>query len=656
MKIAHHLCPTRPTSARMTGPRLSRIGRRTAAGAAFVVALSLSSTAMASCFGSGSLGGAGAAMLPFVAGGSINSLVAAVNVMNTAFLTETNAMIGAPANPFPNQEGGGVWVRGVGGQVNTKATATTQNVSFNGAPLAGDVSCGIENRLSFAGVQIGTDSGLLNWNGWDVHVGSMIGYLGGKSRDRSIAGPLNPFGGTLENSIEVPFAGFYAAATRGNFFVDGQIRLDYYQNSLNDPLVAGMFNQKLDARGYAFTANMGYRFDLGNNWFIEPSAGFAVSRVEVDPLNIAGTQILGNGITVPGQLSISDLRSTLGRFTVRGGTTIVTDSMIWQPFASASVFHEFEGKAFATFNANEMSGFYPGMFPNVAGNVRLSSIGTYGQFGVGISGQMRNSNWFGYLRADYRTGENTDGYNVSGGLRYQFSPETIAAISPFPTKAPRAPARVTAQNWNGFYIGASAGVLAGKTDFDFVQYYNASVSPRYGGFAGGGQVGYDWQFGKWVVGAELALNGSNAHGARACPNPFGTCETKMDWLGTATARVGYALWDRQIVYGRAGAAFGNTKVTASCNTGPVDVLGLETCGSSDSRTAVGWTIGYGTEFALSQNWTVRAETNYYDLGTKRFELPTVSSGPELVDVRNRGFISTVGVNYRFTPEAVVARY
>jgi hypothetical protein len=40
-------------------------------------------------------------------------------------------------------------------------------------------------------------------------------------------------------------AGASVAAT-GRFFVDGQIRGEYYQNSLN-PIVAGIFNQKLDA-------------------------------------------------------------------------------------------------------------------------------------------------------------------------------------------------------------------------------------------------------------------------------------------------------------------------------------------------------------------------------------------------------------------------
>ena len=47
--------------------------------------------------------------------------------------------------------------------------------------------------------------------------------------------------------MDVPFAGFYAAATYGGFFIDGQVRFDYIQNRLNDPLANGLFNQRLDA-------------------------------------------------------------------------------------------------------------------------------------------------------------------------------------------------------------------------------------------------------------------------------------------------------------------------------------------------------------------------------------------------------------------------
>ena len=98
-------------------------------------------------------------------------------------------------------------------------------------------------------------------------------------------------------------------------------------------------------------------------------------------------------------------------------------------------------------------------------------------------------------------------------------------------------------------------------------------------------------------------------------------------------------------------AYTNTTINAVCNGN--SVLFRITCPAGDSQTRAGWTVGFGTEFALTQNWTVRGETNYYDLGKTQYNL----LAPVLVaDVRETGFISTVGLNYRFSPGVVVAKY
>src|SRR5439155_13125898 len=46
---------------------------------------------------------------------SVGSLVSSINSVNTTFLTQSTAFIGSPANPQPDQTGGGVWARGAGG-------------------------------------------------------------------------------------------------------------------------------------------------------------------------------------------------------------------------------------------------------------------------------------------------------------------------------------------------------------------------------------------------------------------------------------------------------------------------------------------------------------------------------------------------------------
>lgn len=633
----------------------SSLGRTGVAGIAMATVLSVSTGAMAECTGTG-VAAALSPLLPFASGGAINSLISAINTANTAFLTQSSAFVSAPPNPKPNQEGGGVWARAIGGDITTKSTSTTTNISALGIPVAGTITCNNETNLQFAGVQAGTDIARLNWDGWNVHVGATAGYLGARARDKSSAGPLNPLGGTFEDSLQVPFAGLYAAITKGGFFMDGQIRADYYQNSLNDPIVSGIFNQKLDARGVAFSGNVGYNMPLQNNWFIEPSAGIVVSKVKVDPLTVTGTLVLpGGGLTLPGQLRINDIKSELGRLSIRGGTTIASGNVIWQPFAIASVYHEFEGSFGSVF---DNSGLPPALAPfSGAGSISTTNIGTYGQIGLGVSAQVVNTGLLGYLRADYRNGQNVEGYSLNGGVRYQFTPEMIAP-TPMYAKAPALKAPVLASapyDWNGFFIGGSAGILNGWTDWTFVGP-GTTTNPRFAGGLGGVQAGYDWQRGKWVLGVEANINGTNAHGARACPNVDATCESSVNWIGTATGRVGYAFWERSIFYGRAGLAYANSKVLGSCNTGPNDVFGIGDCGANDTHTKVGWTVGIGSEFALARNWTVRSETNYYDLGTQRYTLV----GPgivEPIDVRQRGLISTIGLNYRFNPgSTVVAKY
>jgi opacity protein-like surface antigen len=159
-----------------------------------------------------------------------------------------------------------------------------------------------------------------------------------------------------------------------------------------------------------------------------------------------------------------------------------------------------------------------------------------------------------------------------------------------------------------------------------------------------------------VVGVEGNINATNARGARPCLSPLDaltTCEFSANWIGTATARVGYAFWNRSLLYVRGGAAFGDGRIVANCNTGAASIFApIGTCGTNDSQSRAGWTLGFGSEFALTPNWTARAETNYFDFGTSRFTL----AGPTAVDVWERGFISTVGVNYRFNAGPVIAKY
>src|SRR5215831_1348267 len=80
---------------------------------------------------------------------SVGSLVTSINSVNTAFLSQSAAFIGSPANPQSDQEGGGVWARGVGGHQSVNTSATAGNISF-GTPQQGNIVCNTRTVEDFA--------------------------------------------------------------------------------------------------------------------------------------------------------------------------------------------------------------------------------------------------------------------------------------------------------------------------------------------------------------------------------------------------------------------------------------------------------------------------------------------------------------------------
>jgi opacity protein-like surface antigen len=610
------------------------------------------------------------AFVPFASGGSVNTLVSAINVSNTAFLSQSTAFIGAPPNPEPYQLGGGVWARGIGGQSDFKSTSTS-TLTFGGAPLTGNTTCNTKTQINFSGVQIGTDTGLLNVDGWNLHGGSTLGYLGANANDFAS-------GGSFNDTLQIPFVGLYGAATKGGFFVDGQAKWSYYQNKIVDT-TNGVFGQNLDARGFSVNGNIGYNYGLPDNWFIEPSAGVLWSKVSVDPFNTSGTFVLGTGLALPATVSINPIYSTLGRVSLRVGTSFSTANWILQPFATVSGFREFVGDNSATesvsfgaitratgdtFTCFRNGGVVP---CSITSKLSATNIGNYGQFGLGLVALLPNTGWLGYVRADYRTGEKIAGWSMNGGLRYQLNPDH-PVVTGRSADVPGTPIVSAAYDWTGFYLGPSLGVDWGYTNWTFL-FDGAKTYPRFAGILPGGQVGYNYQYGKWVFGVEGDAGWTNARGSRPCgTNPFfSSCEINVNSLYTVTGRIGFVWPDRVLWYVKGGLAIGEVKAQIRCNTdsqrlstGNFQNPGCPVKGTS--RTDAGWTVGGGSELALTDNWSVKAETSYFDLGTGHYALvpnfdPTSGRG---VDVRRSGWIANIGLNYRFTgfgeAPAVVAKY
>jgi opacity protein-like surface antigen len=618
--------------------------------------------------------------VPAIAGsisGVASMINATITATSTAFLLQSSSFIGSPPNTAPDQQGGGIWVRGVGGEVSVKSSTASTGVVTNaatGGALIGPlgITCTQKVNEDFAGVQFGSDIARLNVSGWNFHLGTTAGVLGSRGTlsggAYAFTDPLTGLaagGGSFTSSTQVPFVGVYAAATKGGFFIDGLLRAEYYQTTLN---AAGdnLFGQAIDAHGWSFSSSAGYNWAVPNsNWFIEPSGSIIISRTKVDPLGFttAGTAAADQ---IPGTLQLNDIKSDIGRLGLRVGETIEGDKVVWQPFAAVSVWHEFGSNPTANYtSAPGCCVVVPGFISaNFTGVGSTTTIGTFGQYSLGVSASVIGTGWLGFARVDYRDGPNLQGLSGTAGLRYQFTPD-MAVATHMPVKAPVLKAPVmTAVNWTGFYIGGFGGAALGRADWKYTDFFGIAheVSPHVGGFEGGGDIGYKWQRDRWVLGVEANLEGLNAKGGTACnpgagiaapfPMLLTTCNASANWIATATARLGYT-WERALFYVKGGGAWTNERFTASCNnvSGPnfasfpcTNPAGFITTGFSANQGRGGWTVGYGTEFALTGNWSAVAETDYTSFGDNN----VIASDGSALNVGMHLWETKVGVNYRFS--------
>jgi outer membrane immunogenic protein len=227
----------------------------------------------------------------------------------------------------------------------------------------------------------------------------------------------------------------------------------------------------------------------------------------------------------------------------------------------------------------------------------------------------------------------------------------MAADLGMPLKAPPAPV-APAYSWTGFYIGVNGGWADGHTDwtYNFIPVAPvATAGHNTNGGLFGGTVGVNYQFsGNWVIGAEADWDWADIDGSTACPNAAFSCQSKISDFGTARGRLGYA-WDRLLVYGTGGAAWGDVTIQTTNIAGipqPCNVTGTAlaaTCGTKATRT--GWAAGAGLEYAVWQSLSIKAEWIHYDLGSGTFNVDDPAG--QFVTARESGDIFRGGLNWRF---------
>jgi outer membrane immunogenic protein len=223
--------------------------------------------------------------------------------------------------------------------------------------------------------------------------------------------------------------------------------------------------------------------------------------------------------------------------------------------------------------------------------------------------------------------------------------------------------------WTGLYFGVNAGYgwAQGSTNTFFAGDLTGGTTTPLGlgptelsgtklngsgnpsGAIAGGQIGFNWQAGMLVFGAEADgqwLGQQSSFTVVCSSGCVATENVKIKSLATGRARVGLA-FDWLLPYVTAGAALVNVSDDLTVTAGGVTGSSRLLAGST-----LGWTVGAGLDIALSSTWSARLEYLYVradDVSTTA-RIPTALG----LGIANEGSsyqdnIVRVGLNYRFGP-------
>ena len=216
--------------------------------------------------------------------------------------------------------------------------------------------------------------------------------------------------------------------------------------------------------------------------------------------------------------------------------------------------------------------------------------------------------------------------------------------------------------FQGSFPNSAAGLLAAiQTGYQgpTVGPFNVSSGTNSAsGWLAGVQIGYNYQVKNWVLGVEGEASWTNLKGSNLDPSHPNINQTDTDFIGVLGGRLGYA-WDRLLLYGKAGGAWAHDKYSVISNTtftvgngspAPVTV----TSGTMVDAATVnrfGYMLGAGAEYALTPQWSVKAEYEYLDFGRQRTTLTPITTivSPFDEDIRQRIQIAQIGLNYKLEP-------
>jgi outer membrane immunogenic protein len=177
-------------------------------------------------------------------------------------------------------------------------------------------------------------------------------------------------------------------------------------------------------------------------------------------------------------------------------------------------------------------------------------------------------------------------------------------------------------SWTGFYVGGELGWIQTNPQYTTGALllgapFLLTSGSRKDGLTYGILTGYNYQAGQFVLGVEGDFQGWKVGAIRytAIIGDFLTAHSK--WGGSMRGRLGYAA-DRALLYVTGGAAFASIETS-------IPFTGISVGGDG---TRVGWTVGAGLDYAITNNWFTGLEYRYsqYQSRSLVYPIPVLNLG------------------------------
>lgn len=227
------------------------------------------------------------------------------------------------------------------------------------------------------------------------------------------------------------------------------------------------------------------------------------------------------------------------------------------------------------------------------------------------------------------------------------------------------PAGCSPGRFGGAYIGANVGWGHSNSKWDETEPPPPDAdtpTPRRdfdnNGVVAGGQIGYNVQCGGYLFGIESDASWANlsaTHTLQGVDNATGLIDpTEVDiyrdratWFGTTRVRVGGLVHDNLLLYATGGIAYATFKHSL-VDGFDVNDPGEPGLTGSGSDTRIGWTLGGGGEYAITDSISLKAEALYLGFGKNQvFAISDANAGEtENFTVDDNIWVVRAGLNIK----------